>query len=91
MPCLTAAQKTDLETRKETLVAQLALANTAYTESLTSGSVTSYRFDPGDATQQATRRAPAELLQQIKDIQAEIDRINNRLFGIGLVSMRLRR
>ncbi len=91
MACLTAAQKSDLIAQKTELEAQLALANTAYREALTSGSVKSYRFDPGDATQQATRRDPAELRKEIKDIQADIDRINNRLFGVGLVSMRLRR
>lgn len=91
MACLTAAQRTNLEARKTILETQLAAANTAYTESIAASSVKSYRFDPGDATQQATRRDQKELLDTIDSLQARLDAINNRLKGTGLVTMRLRR
>lgn len=91
MACLTAAQRSDLEARKTIFETRLAEANTAYAESIAASSVKSYRFDPGDATQQATRRDQKELLSTIDSLQSRIDAINNRLKGTGLVNMRLRR
>lgn len=91
MACLTSAQRTSLLAQKTTLEAQLALANTAYDEALAAMSVKSYRFDPGGATQQATRRDPKELQSIIDGIEARLDRVNSRLAGTGLMNMSLRR
>jgi len=71
--------------------AQLDAANASYLSSLQNAEAMSYLIDTGEGKQAVTRRKPAEISKEIKEIETEINRLYNRLNGGGLVSMTLRR
>ncbi len=53
--------------------------------------VKSYRFDSAEASQQATRNTPEEILKQIRLIESRIETYYKKLDGTGLVTFTLRR
>lgn len=84
-----ASRTTTLTTRRATLVTQLTAANAAYTDGLSK--LESYGFESADGKQSAKRRSLDELWKQIEKITAEIDRIDVRLNGGGIVGMEVSR
>lgn len=84
-------------TRRQQLVdrlarreASLALAEATYNDLLNTG-VESYRFDSTEGEQQAKRRKLNEVKRQIDELTSEIDSLQRKLNGGGLVNLGLRR
>ena len=50
-----------------------------------------YRFNSGEGSQQARRRKLNDLKEQIEWLEGEIDLINRRLKGSGIVTLNVRR
>ena len=70
---------------------QLTLVQAAYTKALESGDTESYKFDSREGKQETVLRSPSVLSKEIRILEAEINRLYNRLDGTGLVNMNLRR
>jgi len=70
---------------------QLSLAQAAYSKALESGDTESYLFDSREGKQSTTLRSPSVLSKEIRQLEADIDRLYRRLAGTGLVNMNLRR
>ena len=84
-------------TRRQQLVdrlarreASLALAEATYNDLLNTG-VESYRFNSTEGEQQAKRRKLNEIKRQIDELTSEIDSLQRKLNGGGLVNLGLRR
>jgi len=76
-------RRTEYETMLETVKA-------TYTAEL-ENPVEEYRFDSGEGSQRAKRRKLSELKEQIEWLEGEIDLINRRLKGSGIVTLNVRR
>lgn len=74
----------------ETKTAQLALANATYIK-LLKNDIEEYRFNSGEGLQWARRVRIKDLQEQIRSLEAEIERLNRRLKAGGLVNIVLRR
>lgn len=90
MSCLSTSMRNMYLARLAKKQQQLEVAEATY-ERLLEQDVESYRFDPGDATQQAKRRKIKELSDEIDRLELQIDRIQRKLNGSGLVNFTLRR
>ena len=90
MPCLSSSRITQLKARLTTKLTQLTAANSLYDELLTS-STESYRFDSGEGSQQEKSRKLSEVQDQISTLESEIDRLQAKLSGKGIVNMNMRR
>ena len=90
MTCLTPERKAQLKARLTKKIAQLAAANLLYDELLTDPTE-SYRFDSGEGSQQAKRKKLSTVQDQISILESEIDRLQTKLSGKGIVNMNLRR
>ena len=78
------ASTATLTTRLTTRKAQLAIAEETYTNLLGKMNRT-YQFAGGEGSQQATKIRLSEIKKEIDDLIAEIDAIENRLYGGGIV------
>ena len=90
MSCLSSARITQLKARLTKKIAQLDSANLLYDELLTD-STESYRFDSGEGSQQAKSRKLSDVQDQISTLESEIDRLQAKLAGKGIVNMNMRR
>jgi hypothetical protein len=88
---LSLAQAAKIQAQLVVLETQLDAANAAYTAALGSGDVESYTFDSNEGKQSTTLRSPSVIFTQIQNIQSQITRLENRLYGRGLVNLNLRR
>lgn len=89
---MTAASRTTwLTDRRAKLVASLALAEAAYDNALTKGDVESFTFNSGDGSQAATRRKPEEIKKQIDLLVSQIEQIDARLNGGGIIGISVAR
>lgn len=91
MSYLDPATKARIQAQIATKEAQLTAANTAYDEALRNSEVQSYMLDTGEGKQATTRRKPAEIYTQIKQLESDLNRLYRRLGGTGIVSVTLRR
>lgn len=86
-----------IQTRRARLIAKLkkiraalSALEDAYIESATSN-VESYAFDSGEGSQKTTRRSIEKIRAEIEALEATEAHIINELFGMGIVSTKLRR
>lgn len=91
MSCISSTERARIVAQITTKEAQLAALNTAYTAALTASEIKSYKFDTGEGSQSTTRRDPAELYSQIRQIEMQLDRLYRRLNGGGIVNLNMRR
>jgi len=80
------ASSDTLTTRLATRQAQLATAETTYATLLEKLN-RSYMFAGGEGSQQATKIRLKEIREEIEWLQQEIDAIENRLHGGGVVRL----
>jgi uncharacterized protein involved in exopolysaccharide biosynthesis len=78
------ASSATLEARLAARQAQLAIAEATYT-SLLAKVNKSYTFASGEGSQSTTKQSLAELKAQIDALASEIDQIECRLYGGGVV------
>lgn len=90
MSCLSSSRIAQLKARLTKKLVQETAANLLYDELLTDSNE-SYRFDSGEGSQQAKARKLSEVQKQISTLESEIDRLQNKLSGKGIVNMNLRR
>lgn len=83
--------------RKVRLQAQLASVQAALdnlytvrTEMAATGAK-SYAFDSGEGSQKTTRRSLQEIIDAIRELEATERHLVNELYGMGLISVKLRR
>jgi virulence-associated protein VapD len=79
-----------LEARLARKIAQLEKAYTAYDE-LIENNVEQYRFNSNEGSQWAERRKLEQLTKIISTLESEIESLQNRLCGLGIVNINLRR
>lgn len=79
-----------LEARLAKKKLQLEAANTAYDE-LIAINVEDYKFDSNEGSQRARRRRIEELTNLIETLEQQIEALENRLCGLGIVNLNLRR
>jgi hypothetical protein len=84
------ARKTRLQTRLVKVQAQIPALEDAVAEAMASGNL-SYVFDSGEGSQRTTRRSLKDMQDSLNQLYATEDHIINELYGMGLVSIRLRR
>jgi uncharacterized small protein (DUF1192 family) len=90
MSCLSSSRIAQLKARLNKKTAQLDAANLLYDELLTD-STESYRFDSGEGSQQAKSKKLSDVQDQISILESEIDRLQAKLAGKGIVNMNMRR
>ncbi len=90
MSSFTSSRIAQLKARLKTKLAQLDAANLLYDELLTD-STESYRFDSGEGSQQAKSKKLSDVQDQISILESEIDRLQAKLSGKGIVNMNMRR
>jgi len=90
MSCLSSSRIAQLKARLTKKIAQLDAANLLYDE-LLSDSTESYRFDSGEGSQQAKSKKLSDVQDQISTLESEIDRLQAKLAGKGIVNMNMRR
>lgn len=90
MSCLSSSRIAQLKARLTKKTAQLDAANLLYDELLTD-STESYRFDSGEGSQQAKSKKLSDVQDQISILESEIDRLQAKLAGKGIVNMNMRR
>lgn len=91
MSCLSTTRRAELEAERDTLIAQLTVLNTAITSAMTTGHIQSYSLDTGEGKQTTKYRSIDEMFKARDLIQSQIDTINRKLRGTGLVNINLRR
>jgi len=91
MTCLSTDRNTQLQERLTKKLAQLDALYLAYEEALTVSRVESYTLDTGEARQTSKYRNPSELQKQIEYLENDIDALQRKLAGGGVVSIRFRR
>jgi hypothetical protein len=91
MSYLSSAIRTRIEQQIATKTAQLDAANTAYTAALANSEIQTFTLDTGEGKQSSTRRNPKQLLEVIRLLESDLDRLYRRLNGGGIVNMNLRR
>lgn len=86
-----------ITTRKERIQAALTKVQAAiaalydsYTE-LSATENKAYSFDSGEGSQRATRRDTDKILDEIERLEAKERSLINDLYGMGIISVRLRR
>ena len=79
-----------IATRTE-LEAALTAINATYLAALGRRDVKEYRFDSGVSSQREEFRPLKELREERRYLQNEINRINQRLAGTGVVNLNVRR
>lgn len=90
MSCYSSSRIAQLKTRLTRKSTQLDLANSLYDE-LLSDSTQSYRIDSGEGSQQEVTKKLNEVQDQISTLESEIDRLQAKLSGKGIVNMNMRR
>ena len=93
MTCLPKKRREELEAQLASKQAQLAAANTALEKILSGdrGHVNKYTFDSGEGRQSVTHNDPAKILELISKLESDIEFINKKLNGTGLVAVKFRR
>ncbi len=89
MSCLPQSKIAEIQAQLQKKQAQLALAEVAYERALSE--IESYKFDAGEGSQQVKRRKIAELANQIDRLEAQINGLERKLAGGGLINVNLRR
>jgi hypothetical protein len=84
------SRKAQLQARLVKKQAQLDAANDAY-DALIANNVEDYKFDSNEGSQRAKRRRLEELTKLISTLESEIEALQNRLCGIGVITMNVRR
>ena len=79
-----------LEARLAKKIEQLEAANTAYDE-LIAINVEDYKLDTNEGSQRARRRKIEDLTNLIETLEKQIEALGNRLCGLGIVNLNLRR
>lgn len=90
MSYLSPAIRAEIEAEITRKKAQLELANTTY-ERLLTKDIEEYRFDSNEGSQRARRVKLSEMRAQIEALEAEIARLQRKLYQGGLTSVVLRR
>lgn len=88
MAFITTALRARLEAR---LAAKEARLEALYAAETPLDGVKEYRFDPGDASQRTEYFTPKQLGDEIDRLERQIDALNRRLNGTGVVNHVLRR
>jgi hypothetical protein len=84
---MTATPRTSaLQARRAELVSWIAVAKATYRDLLSKG-IKQYQFSGGEGSQMATRVSLSELKKIIDDTQREIDDIDSRLNGGGVIGL----
>ena len=83
-------RKAALQARLAKKREQLESANTAYDE-LIAINVEDYKFDSNEGSQRANRRKLEDLTKLISTLEAAIEALENRLCGLGIVVLNVRR
>lgn len=93
MTCLTKSRREELEAQLASKQKQLTAANAALEKILSGdrGHVQKYTFDSGEGRQSVTHTDPQKLLLIISTLEKEIEFINKKLNGTGLVAVKFRR
>lgn len=91
MTCLSAAQRTVIEAKIETLNTLIDAAETSLLASITNAEVEEYRFDSGDGSQKAIRRDPNQIEKLIQNLTSRRDRLIRELAGTLNVVMSFQR
>jgi hypothetical protein len=79
-----------LVSRLKQVRARIAALDDLYIEAATNN-VESYAFDSGEGSQRTTRRSIEKIRAEIEALEATEDHIINELYGMGIVSVKLRR
>jgi hypothetical protein len=88
---MTASSRTTaLLARRAKLVASLAIAETSY-DTLLAQPIESFTFNSGDGSQAATRRKLDDLKKQVDLLNSQIEAIDARLNGGGIVGLSVTR
>jgi len=78
-----------IRARIETKESQLTAAETALENAMTE--IESYSLNTGEGTQTTKHRKIEDLLEAIRILESEIDKLYRKLNGTGLINMNLRR
>lgn len=89
MAFFTASRKAAIEAKITKKEAQLLKLETAYDEASTQ--IAEYRFDSGEGSQRTEYRGLGEISKEMERLEKEIDALQRKLLGIGVVNMNLRR
>jgi len=87
---LNSAERQTLIDRRTTYQSMLTKLQATYEAELEKP-IEEYRFSSGEGAQQARRRKLSELREEMQWLESEIDLINRRLKGSGLVNLNMRR
>jgi len=85
-----ASRRADLVALRAKRVASLAIAEATYDDLLAKG-IEDFSLNTGEGTQSAKRRSLAELKKTIDSLQADINQIDARLNGCGIVGLTVAR
>jgi hypothetical protein len=91
MGCLPPSQVAAIKAAIAKLDALIDAAYTAYTAALTNSEIETYRFDSGEGSQRADRRAPAEIREEIENLEAARNRLARKLAGTSNTTINWRR
>ena len=91
MSCLSAAQKAELQAQIDEIDAELVAIRAAYLAALGNSEYKETDFRSAEGRQRVERRAPRELREEKRQLQATRKNLQSRLDGTGIVSMPMRR
>lgn len=90
MSCLSSARRAQIAARLTIKNSQL-IAAYALLDKLLADSTQMYRFDSGEGSQQATSKKLTDVEKIISTLESEINRLETKLSGKGIVNMNMRR
>jgi hypothetical protein len=91
MAVLSSAERARIVARISTIDAQIAAAETALDDAITTGGVKEFRLDTGEGSQRMVYRDPADLDKLIYRLQVRRTHLQQRLDGTGLLNVNMRR
>lgn len=90
MSCLTSARRAQIKARLE--IKNTQLTNTySLLDKLIADPNQMYRFDSGEGMQQASHKKLSDVEKLISSLESEINRLETKLAGKGIVNMNMRR
>ena len=90
MSCLSSARRAQIKARLVIKNAQLTAANGLFDQLLADPNQ-SYRFDSGEGSQQSSHKKLIDAQNTVSILESEINRLETKLLGKGIVNMNLRR